>query len=237
MSASARRPRRATRPGADRVPGLPRTEGSMMRPACLAIALLMSASAGSAGAQAAKTGDVPVSANVDGVCRLGPPSRPSVNFGDIAAHPGGRIGRHRAGGQAHRSHPRSVRLQRAVRREADGRQLSRPDHHHIGPGSNRRAGRRMTMKFVSLGLTALLAAASGAASAQSSSGLPTPFSVIGNVPVLCTAGTLTEDNGVFAVGVLVDLSTGLLRHDLSAPPKVLHGTFCTSRSTITIEAT
>jgi len=93
------------------------------------------------------------------------------------------------------------------------------------------------MKFVSLGLTALLAAASGAASAQSSSGLPTPFSVIGNVPVLCTAGTLTEDNGVFAVGVLVDLSTGLLRHDLSAPPKVLHGTFCTSRSTITIEAT
>ncbi|TMJ11575.1 MAG: hypothetical protein E6G94_15655 [Alphaproteobacteria bacterium] len=65
----------------------------MMRPACLAIALLMSASAGSAGAQAAKTGDVPVSANVDGVCRLGPPSRPSVNFGDIAAHSGARVGR------------------------------------------------------------------------------------------------------------------------------------------------
>lgn len=86
------------------------------------------------------------------------------------------------------------------------------------------------------GLAAILAAVSGTASAQSTSDLQRPFAVIGNVPVLCTAGTLSEDNGVFAVGVLVDLSTGLLRTDLAAPPKVLHGTFCTSRSTITIEA-
>ncbi len=92
------------------------------------------------------------------------------------------------------------------------------------------------MKLVAPGLAILLAAASGAASAQSESGLPRPFAVIGNVPVLCTAGTLSEDNGVFAVGVLVDLSTGFLRTDLSAPPKVLQGTFCTSRSTITVEA-
>jgi hypothetical protein len=94
----------------------------------------------------------------------------------------------------------------------------------------------MKMKSARFGLALLLAAGSGAASAQSESGLPTPFAVIGNVPVLCTAGTLSEDNGVFAVGVLVDLSTGFLRTDLAAPPKVLHGTFCTSRSTITVEA-
>ncbi|HEY5713401.1 MAG TPA: hypothetical protein VIT38_16010 [Allosphingosinicella sp.] len=92
------------------------------------------------------------------------------------------------------------------------------------------------MKIVRFGLAALLAAGSGAAWAQSNAELPTPFAVTGNVPVLCTAGTLSEDNGVFAVGVLVDLSTGFLRTDLSAPPKVLHGTFCTSKSTITIEA-
>jgi hypothetical protein len=94
----------------------------------------------------------------------------------------------------------------------------------------------MKMKLVPLGLAALLATGSGAASAQSTGELPTPFAVTGNVPVLCTAGTLSEDTGVFAVGVLVDLATGYLRNDLAAPPKVLHGTFCTSRSTITVEA-
>lgn len=92
------------------------------------------------------------------------------------------------------------------------------------------------MKIAHLGLAALIAAGSGAASAQSTTATSGPFPVTGNVPILCTAGTLSEDNGVFAVGVLVDLSTGLLRTDLSAPPKVLHGTFCTSRSTITVAA-
>lgn len=93
------------------------------------------------------------------------------------------------------------------------------------------------MKIVTLGLAALAAAGSGAASAQSTTATSGPFPVTGNVPILCTAGTLSNDNGVFAVGVLVDLSTGLLRNDLSAPPKILHGTFCTSRSTITVAAT
>ena len=93
------------------------------------------------------------------------------------------------------------------------------------------------MKIAHIGLAALIAAGSGAASAQSTTATSGPFPVTGNVPVLCTAGTLSNDNGVFAVGVLVDLSTGLLRTDLSAPPKVLHGTFCTSRSNITVSAT
>jgi len=96
------------------------------------------------------------------------------------------------------------------------------------------------MKIVHFGpiaaFAAAFAAASGAASAQSTTAVSGPFPVTGNVPILCTAGTLSDDNGVFAVGVLVDLSTGFLRTDLSAPPKVLHGTFCTSRSTITVGA-
>lgn len=64
-----------------------------MRSACLAVAVLMSASAGTAGAQTARDGHVGVNANVDGVCRLGPPSRPSVDLGEMAARSGARVGR------------------------------------------------------------------------------------------------------------------------------------------------
>lgn len=60
--------------------------------------------------------------------------------------------------------------------------------------------------------------------------------VVGTVPAQCFGGTLTG-NGNFDLGVLVDLTTGVLRTDLSAPNKVLVGSFCTSRSTITIAAT
>ncbi|HEY5713400.1 MAG TPA: hypothetical protein VIT38_16005 [Allosphingosinicella sp.] len=64
-----------------------------MRSACLAVALLISASAGTASAQTAIDGNVGVNANVDGVCRLGPPSRPSVNLGDLSTGSGARVGR------------------------------------------------------------------------------------------------------------------------------------------------
>ena len=94
------------------------------------------------------------------------------------------------------------------------------------------------MKSVSFAVAALLAAGgASAASAQSTTATSGPFPVTGNVPILCTAGTLSNPDGVFAVGVLVDLTTGLLRTDLAAPPKILQGTFCSSRSTITISAT
>ena len=96
----------------------------------------------------------------------------------------------------------------------------------------------MNMKSVTIGIAALFAlGGASAASAQSTTATSGPFPVTGNVPILCTAGTLSNPDGVFAVGVLVDLTTGLLRTDLSAPPKVLQGTFCSSRSTITISAT
>ncbi len=60
--------------------------------------------------------------------------------------------------------------------------------------------------------------------------------IVGTVPAMCFGGTLTGD-GTFDLGVLVDLTTGQLRTDLSAPAKLLVGSYCTSRSTITVTAT
>lgn len=94
------------------------------------------------------------------------------------------------------------------------------------------------MQMRSLIFVAALLAAGGAtaASAQTSAtGGPIPIS--GDVPALCTAGTNTSGTGSFDVGVLTDPTTGLLRTDLSAPPKVLAGAFCSARSNITVSAT
>ncbi len=60
--------------------------------------------------------------------------------------------------------------------------------------------------------------------------------VIGNVPAQCYGGTLSGD-GSLDLGVLIDLTTGRLRTDLATPGEVLVGSFCTSRSTITVNAT
>lgn len=62
------------------------------------------------------------------------------------------------------------------------------------------------------------------------------FAVIGNVPALCSGGTLVGDDATFDLGVLIDTSTGLLRTDLSAPDKILTGSFCSARSTINVDA-
>ena len=83
---------------------------------------------------------------------------------------------------------------------------------------------------------AALILAPGAALAQSSTDTR-QFDVIGTVPALCSGGTLVGGNGTFDLGVLIDTTTGLLRSDLSAPPKVLAGSFCSARSTINITAT
>ncbi|HOB12757.1 MAG TPA: hypothetical protein PK680_06140 [Novosphingobium sp.] len=60
--------------------------------------------------------------------------------------------------------------------------------------------------------------------------------IVGTVPAMCFGGTLSGD-GTFDLGVLVDLTTGQLRTDLAAPDKVLLGSYCTSRSSITVSAT
>jgi hypothetical protein len=65
-----------------------------------------------------------------------------------------------------------------------------------------------------------------------------PIQITGFVPNnICTLGSLSDGDNLFDVGVLVDTATGLLRPDLSAPPKVLTGTQCSSRSQLTIAAT
>ncbi|KHK93737.1 hypothetical protein LK12_04705 [Novosphingobium malaysiense] len=90
--------------------------------------------------------------------------------------------------------------------------------------------------FITASMLAL-AALPAAASAQSATDSSTKeFAVTGNVPALCTGGTLTGD-GTFDLGVLTDTATGLLRTDLSAPDQVITGSFCSTRSTIEIAAT
>lgn len=82
-----------------------------------------------------------------------------------------------------------------------------------------------------------VAGGAGAASAKSPTAVSGPVPVTGNVPVLCVAGTLADGNNAFDLGVLIDTTTGLLRSDLSSPPKVLSGGFCNAHSTISIAAT
>lgn len=81
---------------------------------------------------------------------------------------------------------------------------------------------------------------STAAQAQDATGSTTDsksLSVTGNVPAMCAGGALASGAGTFPLGVLIDTATGLLRTDLAAPDKVLVGSFCSTRSTITIGAT
>ena len=82
---------------------------------------------------------------------------------------------------------------------------------------------------------ALTLAVPGLASAQASDTDSKTVGIIGTVPAQCFGGTLSGD-GSFDLGVLIDLTTGLLRTDLGAPSEVMVGSFCTSRSTITVNA-
>ncbi len=93
-----------------------------------------------------------------------------------------------------------------------------------------------TLATLGLGLGALALAVPASAQEASTSDTET-FQVIGTVPTLCSAGSVTTGTGVFDMGVLINTSTGLLRTDLAAPDKVLTGAFCSGRSTISISAT
>jgi hypothetical protein len=64
-----------------------------------------------------------------------------------------------------------------------------------------------------------------------------PLPVRGNVPALCSGGTLAAGGSAFEMGVLINTTTGFLRTDLAAPPKLLVGAFCSSMSSITVLAT
>ena len=90
-----------------------------------------------------------------------------------------------------------------------------------------------------LTLTTLAAAlgVAGAASAATNTATVGPFQVTGNVPALCAGGTVSNSDTVFALGVLIDTATGFMLPNLSAPPKTVTGSFCNTRSTISITAT
>jgi hypothetical protein len=81
-------------------------------------------------------------------------------------------------------------------------------------------------------------ALAGTASAQSTTATSPAIAVRGNVPPLCSGGTLAAANGTaFELGVLIDTATGFLKSGLTAPSKTLSGAFCSSRSAITVAAT
>ncbi|MBA4161403.1 MAG: hypothetical protein C0515_04850 [Novosphingobium sp.] len=90
-------------------------------------------------------------------------------------------------------------------------------------------------KLLPLIAFALALALPGTALAQSDTDTKT-VSVVGTAPPMCFGGTLSGA-GSFDLGVLIDTATGQLRNDLNAPPKLLVGSLCTSRSTITVSAT
>ena len=97
----------------------------------------------------------------------------------------------------------------------------------------------MTHRFLLVPVLAL--ALPGLASAQTSSTSTKTIgvvgnAVVGNAPAMCFGGS-PSGTGSYDLGVLIDTATGRMRSDLSAPPQVLVGTFCTGRSTISVEAT
>ncbi|MGN6817660.1 MAG: hypothetical protein ACTHJR_03210 [Sphingomonas sp.] len=99
---------------------------------------------------------------------------------------------------------------------------------------------RNLRRLAAVSAVAVAIAWSGVAAAQTEGGSDTDtknFAVTGNVPAMCVGGTLAGTGATFDMGVLIDLNTGLLRTDLAAPSKVLSGSFCSTRSTITVAAT
>jgi hypothetical protein len=95
-----------------------------------------------------------------------------------------------------------------------------------------------TMNARTLLTAVLLGSLPIAAQAQEATSTDTKtFQVTGNVPALCSGGTLGNNQGTFDLGVLINTSTGFLRTDLAAPGRTLAGAFCSAQSTITVAAT
>lgn len=92
--------------------------------------------------------------------------------------------------------------------------------------------RALTLAAIGLGCLPSAAHAQEATSTDTKT-----FLVTGNVPALCSGGTLDNNQGTFDLGVLINTSTGFLRTDLSAPARTLAGAFCSAQSTITVAAT
>jgi hypothetical protein len=99
----------------------------------------------------------------------------------------------------------------------------------------------MTLKFkhglaVMVALIAPLSILPSAVSAQEAQPTIINFPVSGTVARLCSIGAVTGGNLTFALGSLIDGTTGLLSSTLSAPAKVVTGSWCNAPSTISIAA-
>ena len=94
----------------------------------------------------------------------------------------------------------------------------------------------MTKHFLLAGLAAVALAAPAAAQTATDTDTKN-FGVQGSVPALCVGGAVNGGAEIFDLGVLINTTTGLLRTDLAAPNKILNGSFCSARSTITVAAT
>jgi hypothetical protein len=93
----------------------------------------------------------------------------------------------------------------------------------------------------SLLLTTLAAMASAGLSApvfaQETPHTVVSFPVTGFVTRLCSIGAVAGGNGSFSLGSLIDPTSGLLSSTLSAPNKIVAGSWCNAPSTINVAAT
>jgi hypothetical protein len=80
----------------------------------------------------------------------------------------------------------------------------------------------------------LLGATSALAQSTATAG---PLPVTGSVPSLCSSGAISGGNSTFGLGVMINTSTGFMLSTLSAPNKIVTGSFCNAQSTLTIAAT
>jgi hypothetical protein len=99
----------------------------------------------------------------------------------------------------------------------------------------------MTFKFkhaiaLSLGVAFPLLALPTMVSAQEALSTVINFPVTGNVARLCSIGAVTGGDLTFALGSLIDGTTGFLSSTLTAPAKVVTGSWCNAPSNITIGA-
>jgi hypothetical protein len=91
-------------------------------------------------------------------------------------------------------------------------------------------------------LASVMASATFVAPVNAQEGPPAPptvinFPVTGFVTRLCAIGAITGGNGTYALGSLIDPTTGFLSGTLSAPAKVVTGSWCNAPSTISVAAT
>ena len=102
----------------------------------------------------------------------------------------------------------------------------------------------MKTLLAATGCIALIALASPAFAVEGEQGPPAeatpvstgPIAVTGNVPALCSFGQVNTDVAAFALGTLIDTTTGFLRTDLNPGPRTITGSWCNAQSTLNVGA-